>query len=142
MICRILIQQFLSSKRKAGRPSRAEELEIKLTLWPYFMDGWKAIDAAEDTGIHVNTVKRYFRIWSAKIFKNEEKEFFRACKTAKENALLKLEKRLRKLETHSDRIENKLELIDWSFSPEYDSLHSIYDKLQTQIAKWNQKYTI
>lgn len=131
------------SNRQAGRPSTAAQLDIKLTLWPYFKVGSKSIDVAKDTGINLNTVKRYFRMWSAKIFEYEEKEFFRACKIAKEEALLKIEARIEKLERQSDKLEEKLQAVDWSISPEYEWVHGQYEKLQVRIVKLeSEKYNL
>lgn len=123
------------SNRQAGRPSKAEQLEIQKVLWSYFTEGSKPLDVAKDTGINLNTVKRYFRIWSAEIFKYEEKEFFRKCKTAKIEALLQIEIRLEKLKTRSDTMEKKLEAVDWSLAPKYAWAHDKYDQLQVRIAK-------
>lgn len=131
------------SNRQAGRPSTAEQIVIKRTLWPYFKVGSKTIDVVQETGIDPNTIKKYFKIWGTKIFKLEEKEFFRACKIAKEEALLKIEIRLEKLEAHSDKLEAKLEAVNWSISPEYEWVHNQYEKLQVRIAKLEaEKYNL
>lgn len=133
----------MSNRHQAGRPSKAEELDIKTTLWPYFKDGSKSVDVAVDTEININTIKRYFRVWSTKIFKYEEKEFFRTCKIAKEEALLQIEVRLERLKKYSDTIETKLEALGWSLSPEYAWVHDKYDKLQVKIAKLElEKYNL
>ena len=133
----------MSSTRQAGRPSKAEETDIKLTLWPYFVDGCKTAITAEDTEIPINTVKRHFRIWSAKIFKNEEKEFFRTCKIAKERTLLKIDERLKNLENLSDKLEQKLGDIDWNLSPKYAPAQDRYAALQVKIAKLElEKYNL
>lgn len=131
------------SNRQAGRPSTAEQLVIKRTLWPYFEVGSKTIDVFKETGIDPNTIKKYFKIWGTKIFKLEEEEFFRACKLAKEEALLKIEIRLEKLEAHSDKLEAKLEAVDWSISPEYAWVHMQYERLQVRIVKLeSEKYNL
>lgn len=131
------------SNRHAGRPSTAEQLVIKRTLWPYFKVGAKTIDVFNETGIDPNTIKKYFRIWSAKIFKLDEEAFFRACKIAKEEALLKIETRIEKLDTQSDKLEEKLQAVDWSISPEYEWVHGQYEKLQVRIAKLEaEKYNL
>ena len=131
------------SSRQAGRPSTAEQLVIKRTLWPYFKVGAKTIDVFKETGIDPNTIKKYFRIWGAKIFKLDEEEFFRACKLAKEEALLKIEIRIEKLEAHSDKLEAKLEDVGWSVSPEYEWIHMQYERLQVRIVKLEaEKYSL
>ena len=131
------------SNRQAGRPSTAEQIVIKRTLWPYFKVGSKTIDVFKETGIDPNTIKKYFRIWGTKIFKLEEEEFFRACKIAKEEALLKIEARIAKLETQSDKLEEKLQAVGWSISPEYEWVQGQYERLQGRIVKLEtEKYNL
>jgi hypothetical protein len=108
---------------------------MRQKLWPYFVDGAKSAQAAFETGIHINTVRRDFRIWDKKIFQNEEKEFFRACKIAKISALLEIDVRLEKLKKYSDKLEEKLEQSDWSTSLKYAWVHERYERVQTKIAK-------
>lgn len=119
----------------AGRPSKAEQLDKRIRLFPYFEDKIKPKQAAKATGINVKTVREYFAILAEIVYKNQEKEFLERSRLAKERALLKISIRIEKLEKHSDKLEEKLNNVKWSLSPEYIQAQEKYDKIQIAIAK-------
>lgn len=119
----------------AGRPSKAAQLDKRMRLFPYFEDKIKPKQAAKATGINVKTVREYFAILAEIVYKNQEKEFLERSRLAKERASLKITKRIDNLEKHSDKLEEKLNDVKWSLSPEYIPAHEKYDKIQIAIAK-------
>jgi hypothetical protein len=125
----------LSDPGQAGRPSLAEQLDKQTRLRPYFVDGFKPKYAAKATGINIKTVRKYFRIWNKQLSVADEKEFSRRSKIAIGDASLQIDVRLEKLRYHSDRLEEKLNTVGWSISPEYAWAHEKYDSLQAKIAK-------
>jgi len=125
----------LSNSGHAGRPSKAEQLDKRMRLFPYFEEKIKPKQAAKATGINVKTVRDYFAILAEVVYKNQEKEFLERSRLAKERTLLKIAIRIDKLEKHSDELEEKLNNVEWSVSPEYIPTHEKYDKIQVAIAK-------
>lgn len=119
----------------AGRPSKAEQLEKRIRLFPYFEKRIKPKQAAKETGIDVKTVRDYFNALTEIVYKNQVKEFLERSRLAKERALLKIAIRIDKLEKHSDELEEQLNNVKWSLSPEYIQAQEKYDKIQVAIAK-------
>lgn len=126
---------MLSNPGHAGRPSKVEQLDKKIQLFSYFEKRIKPKQAAKETGIDVKTVRDYFDALSEIVYKNQEKGFLERSRLAKERALLKIAIRIEKLEKHSDELEEKLNAVKWSLSPEYIPVHEKYDKIQVAIAK-------
>jgi len=119
----------------AGRPSKAEQLEKRIRLFPYFEEKITPKQAAKETGINIKTVRAYFAVLAEIVYKNQEKEFLERSRLAKERTLLEISMRIDKLEKHSDELEDKLNNVKWSLSPEYIPAHEKYDKIQVAIAK-------
>ncbi|MGI0007697.1 MAG: hypothetical protein ACREAR_06845 [Nitrosotalea sp.] len=62
-------------QHKKGRPSRAERLQIRADLEPYFKKRTPAYKAAEITGYDTKTINRYFTQFYSEIYGHEAKNF-------------------------------------------------------------------
>ena len=91
---------------KHGRPNKAEQLHTEQTLWPYFEKMLSTSLAARDTGININTVKKYYGKFSDQIRSSEHPDFIQRSKNIIRNCNLALDVQLSKLYT----LQNKLEM--------------------------------
>ena len=80
-----------------GRPSKAEQLQIERKLRPYFARMLSVSFAAKETGININTVKKYYKLWSDEIKAIEHPDFIERSKTIIQNSNLALDHQLSKL---------------------------------------------
>lgn len=97
-------------EKRNGRPSIAEQIEIESQLWPYFESGYKVQRAADETGINVKTVRRYFKKWYEKYKSVQGPEFFKNCRLSNGRTILELNKIIWKLEKQIEEIDMVKEL--------------------------------
>jgi hypothetical protein len=77
----------LASTHDRGRPSKAEELEIKRTLQPYFAKSHSATFASQKTGYNIKTVTKYYSKFKQEILESETPDFIQRCMEEKEKTL-------------------------------------------------------
>lgn len=80
-----------------GRPNKAEQLQIERKLRPYFERMLTVSFAARETGINVNTVKKYYKTWYNEIISTEHPDFIKRSKITILNANVALDYQLSKL---------------------------------------------
>ena len=80
-----------------GRPNKSKQLQIERKLQPYFEKMLTTSLAAKETGININTVKKYYKIWSDIIKATEHPKFFTRSKIVIRNSILALDIQLSKL---------------------------------------------
>jgi len=93
---------------KHGRPSKAEQLHIEKTLRPYFEKMLSPSFAARDAGININTVKKYYRVFSDEIRSSEHPDFIQRSKNIIQNCSLAFDVQLSKLYTLQDKLEAQI----------------------------------
>lgn len=123
------------SSRQAGRPSKEDQLDIKIKLLTCFTKRYTITRAAKEVGVNRKTAARYRKYMHSKIIENKEDEFFERCRIAKEFAILKISIRIEKLEEQSKIFETKINSLGQDLSPENQWLYVEYRKIQESIAK-------
>lgn len=93
---------------KYGRPNKAEQLCIEKILWPYFEKMLSTSFAARDTGININTVKKYYKVFSDQIRSSEQADFIQRSKDFIRSCNLALDNQLSKLYTLQDKLEMQI----------------------------------
>jgi predicted transcriptional regulator len=121
------------SEKRNGRPSMADQIEIEKTLWPYFESGYKAQRVADETGINVKTVRRYFRIWREKYIFVQGPEFFKKCRLSNGRTILELNEVISKLEKRSDELDVEIESLGSIQDKRW--MYSEYRKTQESLSK-------
>lgn len=91
-----------------GRPSKAEQLQIERKLRPYFARMLSVLLAAKETGININTVKKYYKLWSDEIKAIEHPDFIERSKTIIRNSNLSLDHQLSKLYKLQETLEKQI----------------------------------
>lgn len=115
---------------KHGRPNKAEQLRIEQTLRPYFEKMLSTSFAARDTGININTVKRYYKIFSDEIRSSEHTDFIQRSKNIIQNCNLALDIQLSKFYT----LQNKLEMQINSEIKQHDKIPPILYKISITLS--------
>ncbi len=80
-----------------GRPSKAKQLQIERKLRPCFEKMLTVSLTARETGVNVNTVKKYYKIWYNEIMSTEHPNFIKRSKITISNANVALDNQLSKL---------------------------------------------
>lgn len=73
----------VKSSRKVGRPTLHEQLEIENKLRPYFNSNFDPEFVAEKTGIGIETVRKYSRIWTDQLRENYSEDLVERQKDTK-----------------------------------------------------------
>lgn len=92
---------------KCGRPTKSGQLEIQDKLQPYFANGISAFATANETGINIKTVNKYFDNWYSEIQNSQRQEFVEKTKFEKERAVLAFDNQLLKLYKIQDDLEKQ-----------------------------------
>ena len=93
---------------KRGRPNKAEQLQIERKLRPYFERMLTTSLAAKETGVNINTVKKYYKIWSDEIKSTEHPDFMERSKIIIRNSILALDNQLSKLYKLQEILEKQI----------------------------------
>jgi hypothetical protein len=117
-------------KRKNGRPSKAEQLEIQKKLWPYFSRGISAFTTAKETGINIKTVNKYFAIWFDQSKNSQDHDFIEKCKIENQRAFISYENELSRLYKMRDDL-----MKDFQESGKDLQSRKWYYKLDMEISK-------
>ncbi len=88
-----------------GRPNKAEQLHIERKLRPYFERMLSTSLAARKSGININTVKKYYKVFSDEIKLSEHPDFIQRSKYSIQNCALAIDSQLSKLYTLQDKLE-------------------------------------
>jgi len=91
-----------------GRPSNAQELQIKRKLYDYFTKFYSASLTAKQTGHDVKTVKKYFKKFKDELMQNEAIDFRQRFHEAKERYLLAIDEIQYSLYQDRDEIEQQI----------------------------------
>ncbi len=92
---------------KCGRPTKSGQLEIQDKLQPYFANAISAFATANETGINIKTVNKYFDQWYCEIKDSQQQEFIEKTKFEKERAVLAIDNQLLKLYKIQDDLEKQ-----------------------------------
>ena len=125
----------MDNPRQAGRPSKAEQLVIKLKLLACFSEGYKPARAAREVEVNPKTARKYYRYLHNTIIENKETEFFNECRISKEEADLKISIIIDKLEQQEKTFATKINSLGQNLSPENQWMYTEYRKTQESIAK-------
>jgi len=101
----ILVPEHTFSR---GRPSNAQELQIKRKLQDCFTKFYSTSLTAEQTGHDVKTVKKYFKKFKDDLMQNEAIDFRQRFHEAKERNILALDEILYSLYHDRDKIEQQI----------------------------------
>ena len=82
---------------KRGRTNKAEQLQLERKLRPYFEKTLSVSFAARETGVNINTVKKYYKTWSDEIKSTEHPDFIERSKIIIRNSVLAIDHQLSKL---------------------------------------------
>ena len=93
---------------KRGRPNKSEQLQMERRLQPYFQKGLSVSFAAKETRININTVKKYYKIWSDEIQSTEHPDFIERSKITILNSNLALDIQLSKLYKLQEILEKQI----------------------------------
>jgi len=91
-----------------GRPNKSKQLQIERKLRPYFERMLTTSLAAKETGINVNTVKKYYKTWSNDIMSTEHPDFIKRSKIIILNSNLALDYQLSKLYKLQETLEKQI----------------------------------
>jgi hypothetical protein len=119
---------------KHGRPSQAEQLHIEKTLRSYFEKMLSPSFAARDAGININTVKKYYRVFSDEIRSSEHPDFIQRSKNIIQNCSLAFDVQLSKLYTLQDKLEAQINQEIKQKGKIPPALYKISIRLSTEIA--------
>jgi len=130
-------------KRRNGRPSKTEQLEIQGKLRPYFEQGISPFLTSKETGINTKTVNKYFDLWYEEIKNSQNDDFIERCKRAKEQAivvcdeqLLQLHEMQNELKRHSEEMQ-KPKPERWMYKIRLDITNSIVNLVSLKTALAN-----
>jgi hypothetical protein len=93
------------NENKCGRPTKAEQLKIQDKLQPYFAKGISSYATANETGINIKTVNKYFGDWYTEIKNSQHQDFIEKAKFEKERAVLAIDHQLLKLYKIQDELD-------------------------------------
>ncbi|MEO9276690.1 MAG: hypothetical protein ABI340_02760 [Nitrososphaera sp.] len=71
-----------------GRPSKKTQIQIINDIRSYFEKSFSATFTSSKTGYDIKTVCKYFNEWSEQIVKNEDEDFIKRQREAKELSVL------------------------------------------------------
>jgi len=91
-----------------GRPNKSKQLQIERKLRPYFERMLTTSLAAKETGVNINTVKKYYKIWSDEIKSTEHPDFMERSKIIIRNSILALDNQLSKLYKLQEILEKQI----------------------------------
>jgi len=83
-------------------------LQIEKTLWPYFEKMLSSSIASKETGLNINTVKKYYRQFSDQIRSSLHPDFICNSKDTIQNCIIALDIQLSKLYTLQDKLEMQI----------------------------------
>ncbi len=92
----------------SGRPSKAKQLQIERKLRPYFERMLTVSLASRETGININTVKKYYKKWYNEITSTEHPDFIKRSKITISNANVALDNQLSKLYKLQETLEKQI----------------------------------
>lgn len=121
------------NEKRNGRPSITEQVEIEKTLWPYFESRYKAQRAADETGINIKTVRRYFGKWYERYISVQGPEFFKNCKLSNGRTILELNQVISNLEKRSNELDAAIE--SQGSLQDKRWIYSEYRKTQESLSK-------
>jgi len=101
----ILVPEHIFSR---GRPSNAQELQIKRKLRDCFTKFYSTSFTAKQTGHDVKTVKKYFKKFKDELMQNEAIDFRQRFHEAKERHILALDEIQYSLYHDRDEIEKQI----------------------------------
>jgi len=101
----ILVPEHTFSR---GRPSNAQELQIKRKLRDCFTKFYSTSFTVKHTGHDVKTVKKYFKKFKDELMQNEAIDFPQRFSEAKERNILALDEILHSLYHDKDDIEQQI----------------------------------
>ena len=89
---------------KHGRPNKAEQLHIELTLRSYFERMLSVSFTSKETKINPNTVKKYYKVFSDEIKLSKYPDFIENSKHSIQNCALAIDNQLSNLYTLQDKL--------------------------------------
>ena len=125
----------MDNPRQAGRPSKVEQLDMKLQLLSCFAKRLKPGQAAREVGVNPKTARRYYKELHDTIIENKEEEFFRQCRISQTEAIIEIDIRIEKLKKQEEIFEIKINSLEQNLSPENQWIYAGYRKIQESIAK-------
>lgn len=97
-----------STKRKGGRPSRAESEEIRNNIRFYFEKNINASTCQRKTGYNMRTVRAYYNEWTEQLIANHNKEFGTMQKDEIERSLNAMDQQVLELISIQNQIGTKV----------------------------------
>ena len=125
----------MDNPRQAGRPSKVEQLDLKLQLLSCFAKRFKPGQAAREVGVNPKTARRYYKELHDTIIENKEEEFFRQCRISQTEVIIKIDIRIENLKKQEEIFETKINSLGQNLSPENQWIYDGYRKIQQSIAK-------
>lgn len=92
-----------------GRPSKSEQMRIEQKLWPYFEKMLSSSVAAKETGININTVRKYYREFSRQLRFSQNPDFVENSKNIIQQCVLALDDQLLHLHKLQDKINSDID---------------------------------
>ncbi len=77
-------------RRRPGRPTLQEELEIQNKIKPYFEIGLEVDDVESKTGIDAKTVRKYYGDWIQRLLENYIEDFAERQKIVKVRTIISI----------------------------------------------------
>lgn len=116
---------------KKGRPSKAKQLYIERTLRSCFESMLSASFASRKTNTNINTVKKYYRVFSDEIKLSEQPDFIEKSKQSIQSCTLALDSQLSKLY----KLQNKLEIQITSEIKQHGKITPTLYKISINLSK-------
>ncbi len=93
---------------KRGRPSKAEELEIRSDLKPCFDNSFSVEFAHCKTKYNLKTIKNYYRKFYDEIIETKDEDFIKQSKIEIEQTALAIEDQISKLRDSQTNLEKQI----------------------------------
>lgn len=129
---------------KRGRPSRADQVRIRKTLYPYFGNEVAVYVVEEETGLSKSTIKKYFRIFADQVTKSLDEDFIEECKKrvrvaghAIGNQLIELHKSEHLLNMEAEHYQKEGKIPSWVFKELRAQARAIIDSTIKNISLAN-----
>lgn len=122
----------------SGRPTKKQSLENKKILQKYFLNGSSSEFTSMETGIHINTVRKYFKKFSEIFEKINAEEFDAKSKENKIRTIILYDQTIEELIQY----KNKLNILLQKISPtdknlkKFQSLSNEFLKTQNMLFKF------
>lgn len=125
----------MEPKRKNGRPTKLEQIEIQNKLRPYFERYLSATFTSGKTGINIKTVCKYFDEWSKQVIETETKDFVQRQRETKEVIMLSMDSLIFENYELIDKIKNEIKNFQKNEKPIPKHLLSLHAQILYKISE-------